>query len=120
MRMLVALALTGLIAAVPAARTALADIPPPYEVFSIGAQLEDAQPFPRVTSVVNGGPADKAGVKTGDGVIAIDDSYSRGGAPYYFFARGLGGRQGSEVRLVLLRGNSQVLVVKVQRTYRPG
>ena len=98
------------------ASSALADIPPPYEPYGIGAGLEAAEPFPRLAGVQHGGPADKAGLKNGDGVIAIDGSYAKGGAPFYFFARGLRGPKDSAVELVVLRDGHSVLVVKVQRT----
>jgi C-terminal processing protease CtpA/Prc len=96
-----------------------ADVPPPYEVYDIGASLKAADPFPVVDTVLKGGPADKAGIKAGDGVIAIDGGYSKGGAPFYFFARQLGGPQNSVVELVLLRDAHQVLTVKVKRTHHP-
>jgi C-terminal processing protease CtpA/Prc len=101
-----------------------ADVPPPYEVYDIGASLKDAEPFPAFASVTKGGPADKAGIKVGDGVIAIDGGFSKGSAPFYFlpfyfFARQLGGPQNSVVELVLLRDGHQVMTVKVKRTNHP-
>ena len=95
---------------------AKADIPPPYEPYGIGAGLEAADPFPKLAGVQRGGPADKAGLKNGDGVIAIDGSYAKGGAPFYFFARGLRGPKDSTAELVVLRDGHSVLVAKVQRT----
>ena len=97
----------------------MADVPPPYEVYSIGATLGDTEPFPKIASIVKGGPADKADVHAGDGVIAIDGRYAKGGAPFYYFARGLGGREGSEAELVLLRNGRDVIVVKIRRTMKP-
>jgi len=96
---------------------ARADIPPPYVPYGIGASLVEAEPFPTLT-VAAGSPAAQAGLKTGDGVIAIDSSYAKGGAPFYFFARGLQGPQNAPVQLVILRGGNQVLVFKVVRTVR--
>ena len=98
-------------------QSAFADIPPPYEVYGVGASLADAQPFPTI-SVAPGSPAAQAGVKTGDGVIAINGIYAKGGGPFYFFARGLQGPQGSTVELVVLRDNRQVLVFKMARSLR--
>ena len=103
-------------AALASARPALADIPPPYEPYGIGASIVDAQPFPTVSAVSPGSPAATAGLKIGDGVIAIDGAYSKGGAPFYFFARGLQGPQGTSVELIVLRDNRQVLVVKTARS----
>jgi len=96
--------------------SARADVPPPYAPFGIGARLEEADPFPKLTQVQRGGPAERAGLKNNDGVIAIDGSYAKGNAPFYFFARGLQGRKDSIVELVVLREARQVLVVKVRRT----
>jgi len=98
------------------ASLARADVPPPYDPFGIGAQLEQAEPYPKLAQVQRGGPADKAGLKNGDGVIAIDGGYAKGGAPFYFFARGLQGPKDSFVELVILRDGREVFVVKIKRT----
>lgn len=94
---------------------AIADVPPPYDPFGIGARLEEAVPFPKFVEVQRGGPAEKAGLKKGDGVIAIDGRYSKSSAPFYFFARGLQGPKDSAVDLVILRDGSSVLVVRIKR-----
>jgi C-terminal processing protease CtpA/Prc len=94
----------------------LADVPPPYALYGIGASIADAQPFPKISTVSPGSPAARAGLKVGDGVIAINGAYSKGGAPFYFFARGLQGPQGSSVELIVLRDNREVLVVKIARS----
>jgi predicted metalloprotease with PDZ domain len=96
---------------------AKADVPPPYELYGIGAQVSEAEPFPVVSGVSKDSPADKAGVRKGDAVIAIDGSYPKG-IPFYYFARGLKGKKDSDVELVLLRQERRVLVVKVKRTVR--
>jgi C-terminal processing protease CtpA/Prc len=97
-----------------------ADVPPPYEVYDVGASLSEGEPFPVVSDLVKGGPADKAGVKKGDGVIAIDGAYSKGGGPFYFFARRFGGPKGSVAEVVLLRDGYSVLTIKAKRTHRRG
>jgi C-terminal processing protease CtpA/Prc len=95
---------------------ARADVPPPYPEFGIGARLEEAAPFPKLVEIARGGPAEKAKLKEGDGVIAIDGSYSKSGrVPFYFFAKGMRGREGSVVELVILRDGVQVFTVKVPR-----
>lgn len=96
---------------------AAADVPPPYAPYGIGARLVDAEPFPKLEDVKAGSPAAKAALKAGDAVIAIDGTYSKsGGAPFYFFARGMQGRQGSEVELVILRDAQRVFTVKLVRS----
>lgn len=95
-----------------------ADVAPDYVVYTIGAQLEEADPFPKLTKVTAGGPSEKAGLKNGDAVIAIDGSYSKGVAPFYFFARGLQGPRNSVVELVILRDGKSVSTVRIKRTLR--
>lgn len=93
-----------------------ADVPPPYEPYGIGARLTEAEPFPKLMDVRAGSPAQAAGLKNGDGVIAIDRSYSKSGrVPFYFFARGMQGPQGSVVELVILREEREVFTVRVKR-----
>jgi C-terminal processing protease CtpA/Prc len=108
---------TSLVALFLAGMPAAADIPPPYEVHGIGAELKEAEPFPVVSGVSKDSPADQAGVRKGDAVIAIDGAYPKG-VPFYFFARGLKGKKGTSVELVLLREERRVLVVKVKRSVR--
>lgn len=98
---------------------ARADVAPPYEVYGIGAQLEDGEPFPKLVQFKKNGPADAAALKQGDGVIAIDGGYSKSGqAPFYFYARGLQGPKDSVVELVVLRNGREVRVVKLMRTVK--
>ena len=119
MRLFAAMTFACLLASLMMVGGSRADVPPPYEVYDIGASLKEAEPFPVVATVIKGGPADKAGIKAGDGVIAIDGGFSKGSAPFYFFARQLGGPRNSVVELVLLRDEHQVLTVKVKRTNHP-
>lgn len=118
MRLFFTLLVAGLAAGWFAADRSRADIPPPYEIYGIGAGINEAEPYPKLSGVAMKGPAALAGAKEGDGVIAIDGTYAKSGVPFYYFARGLGGRQGSTVELVLLRDGRQVLVVKVVRSAR--
>ena len=95
---------------------AYADMPPPYEPYGIGARLSEAEPFPKLMDVRAGSPAQAAGLKNGDGIIAIDRSYSKSGrVPFYFFTRGMQGPQGSVVELVILRDQREVFTVRVKR-----
>lgn len=118
MKLALALSFAGLALAVLATSGSRADVPPPYEVYGIGATLSEGEPFPVMANVAKGGPADLAGIKNGDGVIAIDGSYTKGGAPLYYVARQLGGPKDSVVELVLLRDGHSVTAVKVKRTVR--
>ena len=107
----------ALLAFVGAVHMALADIPPPYDPYGIGARLAEATPFPRLADLQAGSPAAKAGLKNGDGVIAIDGDYSASGrVPFYFFARGMQGPRNSAVTLVILRDEQRVFTVKVARS----
>jgi C-terminal processing protease CtpA/Prc len=96
---------------------ARADAPPPYDPYGIGASLDDTEPYPTVASVAAGSPADKAGLKVKDAVIAID-GYAKGTVPFYFFARGLQGPQNSKVELIVMREQRRVLVLKMVRSVR--
>ena len=102
-----------------AASATQADVAPDYVIYTIGAKLDEADPFPTLTKIVAGGPAAKAGLKDGDAVIAIDGGYAKGVVPFYFFARGLEGPRNSVVELVILRDSKSVRIVKVKRTLRP-
>ena len=115
MRLMVGLAMAfGLVGAFQAA----ADVPPPYTVYGIGAVMESAEPYPKITMLVKGGPAALAGVLVGDQVLALNGGYSKTRVPFYFFARGLTGPQDSFAELIVLRNDAQVLVIKVKRTVR--
>lgn len=100
------------------AAVARADIPPPYDPYGVGASMTEGDPFPTISNVVAGSPAAHAGVKVGDGVIAIDGAYAKAGPPFYWFARGLQGRQDSKVQLIVLRDRQQVLVLQLIRSVR--
>lgn len=95
------------------------DVPPPYVPHGVGVELKETQGFPAVASVIKGSPAAVAGVKTGDGVLAVDGTYARA-VPHYYLERSIRGEKGTEVELVLLREERRVLVVKVKRSLRRG
>lgn len=116
--MMLARLVTSLLLVLSFAAMAKADIPPPYEPYGIGASLAEAEPFPALANVAAGSPAAQAGLKAGDGVIAIDGTYAKSGAPFYWFARGLQGPQNSKVQLIVLRDGRQVLVVQLTRAVR--
>lgn len=116
MTRLFALAVVAFVAVAGWAASGRADMPPPYDPYGIGVRLTEAQPFPRLSDLQAASPAAKAGLKNGDGVIAIDGDYSASGrVPFYFFARGMQGPRNSWVELVILRDERQVFTVKVQR-----
>ena len=112
------LAVLLLVAGVSVLAPAGADVPPPYDLYGIGATLADAEPFPKIDKVDKGGPAALAGVKVGDQVLALNGMYSATSAPFYFFARGMDGPRGSVAELIVLRGQAEVRVIKVKRTVR--
>jgi C-terminal processing protease CtpA/Prc len=97
-----------------------ADVPPPYDLYGIGATMADAESFPKIDKVDKGGPAALAGVKVGDQVLAVDGTYSATPAPFYFFARRLDGPRGSVAEIIVLRGQAEVRVIKIKRTVRKG
>jgi C-terminal processing protease CtpA/Prc len=117
MTRLFALTLIALVAVAGWAMPGRADVPPPYDPYGIGARLEEGKPFPRLTDFHKNGPADVAGLKKGDAVIAIDGDYSAAGrVPFYFYARGMQGPRNSAVELVILRDDQRVFTVKIVRT----
>ena len=97
---------------------AVADVPPPYTPYAIGATLAEGEPFPKIAHVDSNGPAALAGVKLGDKLLALNGRYAKAKVPFYFFARGLRGPKDSVAELILLRGEAEVLVIKVKRTVR--
>lgn len=93
-----------------------ADIAPPYPEFQTGVDIAEGEPYPKISKVAKGSPADKAGVKTGDSVLALNGAYGKTRVPFYFWAKGLRGPKDSKMRLVLLRNDSEVLVLDIPRT----
>ncbi len=97
---------------------AAADVPPPYDLYGIGVTMEQTKSFPALTKVAKDGPAALAGAKVGDQVIALNGTYAKSTAPFYFFARGLNGPKDSVAELIVLRNEAEVLVIKAKRTVR--
>ncbi len=95
--------------------TAVADIAPPYPQFDTGVQMDDGEPYPTLTNIFKGSPAEKAGLKKGDKVIALDRTYANSGMPGYFFAKGLKGPKGSKLTFIILRDGREVLVITAVR-----
>jgi C-terminal processing protease CtpA/Prc len=95
---------------------ARADIAPPYPEYHTGLAIAEGEPYPVISDVAKGSPAEKAGVQKGDGVIALNGGYSKTGVPFYFFAKGLRGPQNSKLQLVALRSGRDVLVFQIART----
>lgn len=100
-----------------------ADIPPPgdpyYDPHGIGADLIQGDPFPVLTNVAPDGPAARAGIRDGDGVIAIDGTYTKDGSTLDELRRLLVGNRQIPVQLVLLFSGGDrpsVRVVTVRRT----
>lgn len=117
MRFAVILMLTiAIAAAVPGAR---ADILPSYPEYQIGVGLEEAEPYIKISAVRPGSPAAAAGLKTGDQVIGVNGTYTKGGAPAYFIARTINkGPENSVAQLVVLRDGRQVLIFEIKRTMK--
>lgn len=67
-------------------------------------------------AVAAGSPAEKAGVRKGDRLLALNGGYARTQVPFYSFARGLRGQKDSKLQLILLRNDREVLVIVVPRT----
>lgn len=93
-----------------------ADIAPPYPEFHAGVDISEAEPYPKVTAVTKNSPAEKAGVKAGDFVLALNSAYSKTPAPFYFWMKGLRGPKDSKMQLIVLRGNAEVIVYTIART----
>src|SRR6185503_13997450 len=95
------------VVALALATTSRADIPPPYELYGVGASMAEGKPFPTIAAVTARSPAAQAGLKVGDAVIALNSVYANGGEPFYYFARGLQGPQDSQLQIVVLRDNRE-------------
>jgi C-terminal processing protease CtpA/Prc len=99
-----------------AAIPAQADVAPDYPEYHAGIQIEETKDYPAVSAVAAKSPAETAGVKKGDAILAMNGGYAKTNVPFYFFAKGLRGPRGSVLSLVLLRDGREVLVVNVNRT----
>jgi C-terminal processing protease CtpA/Prc len=95
---------------------ARADIAPPYPEFTTGVDISEGEPYPKVTAVAKNSPAEKAGVRPGDAVLALNGAYGKTRAPFYFWLKGLRGPKNSTLRLIVLRADSEVVVFDMPRT----
>ncbi|MBA3769922.1 MAG: PDZ domain-containing protein [Blastocatellia bacterium] len=80
----------------------------------IGAEFSQVQGFLYVISVVKGGPAEKAGIKSGDFIEYIDSKASRD-VSLYDAIRAVSGDPGTSVTLRILRSGEKPQTIKVQR-----
>lgn len=109
-------ALAAVLATFFAFAPARADIAPPYPEFHTGIEITESEPFPAISTVVKRSAADAAGIKTGDRVLALNGSYSKPKAPFYFWLKGLRGPKNSKLQIIVLRNESEVIVYSVPRT----
>ncbi|HEY5073400.1 MAG TPA: S41 family peptidase [Pyrinomonadaceae bacterium] len=80
----------------------------------LGAELSQVASFLYVVAPVKGSPADQAGVRAGDIIEYIDGKATRD-ISLYDARQLLNGAPGSEVKLRILRANSQPLTLSVKR-----
>jgi carboxyl-terminal processing protease len=80
----------------------------------LGAELSQVASFLYVVAPVKGSPADQAGVRAGDIIEYIDGKATRD-ISLYDARQLLNGVPGSEVKLRILRANSQPLTLTVKR-----
>src|SRR5918998_6107303 len=81
---------------------------------SIGAELSQVASYLYVIAPVKGGPADTAGLQTGD-IIEYIDSRATRDISLYDARQLLSGAPGSEVKLRVLRAGTRPFVVNVKR-----
>lgn len=93
-----------------------ADVAPSYPEFHAGIEVSEAEPYPKIASVAKNSPAAKAGVKTGDMVLALNGAYGKTRVPFYFWLKGLRGPKNSKMQVIVLRDESEVLVFDIPRT----
>lgn len=74
------------------------------ELATVGVDLEDVDGVPTVLDVAPDSPAEDKGIRSGDRLMAIDDTVVTGGDPDSLMLR-LAGPKGSKVRLTLERGS---------------
>jgi carboxyl-terminal processing protease len=80
----------------------------------LGAELSQVASFLYVVAPVKGSPADQAGVRAGDIIEYIDGKATRD-ISLYDARQLLNGAPGTEVKLRILRANSQPLTLSVKR-----
>src|SRR5437867_682081 len=86
----------------------------------VGLELDMRDGFVTVIAPLAGTPADSAGIKPGDVIIAIDDKRTHG-LSIEEVQQSMRGRSGTRVRLTLERGNENPLVTLTRRdiVYHP-
>jgi carboxyl-terminal processing protease len=80
----------------------------------IGAEFSQVQGFLYVISVVKGGPAERAGIKSGDFIEYIDAKASRD-VSLYDALKMVSGEPGTSVSLRVLRSGEKPQTIRVQR-----
>jgi carboxyl-terminal processing protease len=78
----------------------------PGPIIGIGTELKAVDSHPVVSSVLPNGPAEKAGIKTGDRILTIDRK-SVDGLTLQQVADLLNGAAGSRVHLLVQRGDKK-------------
>jgi carboxyl-terminal processing protease len=84
------------------------------EFGGIGVQFNVFDDTVHILAVLNGGPAEKAGLKIGDMILAVGDSTATGLNQSVKFKNWVKGPTGSEVTLKIKREQS-ILIKKIQR-----
>lgn len=84
------------------------------EFIGIGVEVEATSSYPRVSGIIDGSPAQRAGVEKGDLIIAVDGQSTQG-MPLADVVDKIRGPEGSVVTITLRRGGSKDFALTVQR-----
>jgi carboxyl-terminal processing protease len=79
------------------------------EIIGIGVQLDVRDGYPVVAAPIDGSPADQAGIKAGDVIVAVEGE-STEGLEYEEIARRLRGEEGTPVNLTIQRPGQQASI----------